>query len=137
MPASSNLDDAIVAKLLADAPLTALATGGVAWDIAPQGATAFVIVSLIGGPDTQMFSGRAFEEPTYLVKFVEKNTSLTNAKNAAARIDTVLDGTTLTASGYGPVTMQRTERVKYKDVDESNASWIHWGSMFELFGSAP
>jgi hypothetical protein len=137
MPTSSNLDDAIVAKLLADAPLMALAANTVAWDIAPQGATSFVIVSLLGSADTLMFGVRAFEESTYLVKFVEKNTSAINAKSAAARIDAVLEWATLTPAGYGPVTMQRTERVRYTEVDEANARWQHWGAMFGLMGSAP
>jgi hypothetical protein len=137
MPTSSNLDDAIVAKLLGDAPLMALATDGVAWDIAPQNATKFVIVSLLGGLDDQMFGARAFENPTYLVKFVEKSTSVINAKSAAARIDAVLDRAMVTAAGYTPAVMSRTERVRYTEVDEANARWQHLGAMFELSAAAP
>jgi hypothetical protein len=132
MPTSSNLDDAIVAKLLADAPLMALAGNTVAWDIAPQGATAFVIVSLLGSSDTGMFGGRALETSTYLVKFVEKSMSVLNAKAAAVRIDAALDWATLMVSGYSPVTVRRTERVRYIEVDEANARWVHHGGLFEV-----
>lgn len=129
---SAGIDDAIVAKLLADVPLMTLATGGVAWDIAPQNATKFVIVSLVGSSDIGMFGGRASETSIYLVKFVEQATSALNAKAAAARIEAALEWATLAVPGYSPITVRRTERIRYTEVDDTNARWQHWGALFEV-----
>lgn len=139
MPAdSSDIDAALVAKLLADAPLMALAVDGVAFDIAPQGATKFVIVSLLASTDTPMFRGRAYETGTYLVKFVEKGTSGLNAKSAAARIDAVLDGASLTIPGYTLMNIQRIERVRITEVDDVDNAirWQHRGGLYEITACA-
>jgi predicted PhzF superfamily epimerase YddE/YHI9 len=65
---SSDVDNALVAKLGADSALLALMPNGVYWDEAPQGATRFVIVSLIDEHDEQQFSARAFEDALYLIE---------------------------------------------------------------------
>jgi hypothetical protein len=52
---SSDVDNALVAKLGADSTLLALMPNGVYWDEAPQGSTRFVIVSLVDERDTAMF----------------------------------------------------------------------------------
>src|SRR6476660_5390240 len=98
MPDSAAVDSAIVAKLLNDATLMALATDGVYIDEAAQGMKHFVIVSLVKEDDEQQFGGCAYEDALYLVKFVDLNTSSTNAKTAAARIQTLLEQGTLTVS---------------------------------------
>lgn len=140
MPADSNAIDAAIVTLLAnDAQLTGAAgymPDGVFFDIAAKGKTRFVIVSLLTAPDTRMFQGRAFEEPLYLVKAVELSTSGTNAKAAAARIDTLLDGAVLTATGYGSVMVRREERVRFTEVDQdSDARWQHRGGRYQVTAS--
>lgn len=133
--ASSDLDTAIVSRLMSDATLMALATDGVAFNIAPEGATKFVLVSIMTTEDEGMFSGRAVEHVTYLVKYVEKTTSSVNPTTAAERINVLLDWVTLTVPGYSPVTVKRVGgRVHYTEIDDANAAlrWQHRGALYEV-----
>ena len=133
MPDSAAIDAALSAKLLGDATLMALVPDGVYMDIAGGHATRFVIVSLMSALDTAMFQGRAFESAVYLVKAVEKGTSGLNAKAAAARIDALLEQGTLTITGYVLMSMARTERIRYTEVDqESDARWQHHGGLYSV-----
>jgi hypothetical protein len=134
MPDSSNVDAALTAKLLADATLMALATDGVYFDEATAGKTKFVILSLVTESDEPMFGARAFEDATYLVKYVELGTSGINAKAAAARIDVLLEQGTLTVTGYGLMVMRRVERVRYTEVDDVDSSirWQHRGGRYQI-----
>lgn len=134
MPDSGDVDAALSAKLLADATLAALMPDGVWFDAAKKGATKFVIISLINEDDEQMFNGRAFEDALYLVKAVALETTGANVKAAAARIDALLDGGTLTVAGYSLMRMQRMNRVRITEVDETNADirWQHRGGHYAL-----
>ena len=137
MSDSSDVDNALIAKLIADAPLTALMPDGVYFDEAAPGKTKFVIVSLVTSFDTPMLRARAFEEATYLVKAVALSTSGGDVKSAAARIDTLLDGGTLTVSGYSLMYMQRVERLRMTEVDAVDPSirWQHRGGHYEVMVS--
>ena len=134
MADSSDVDNAIIAKLLADASLTALMPDGVYFDEAAPGKTKFVIVSLVTEFDTPMLRSRAFEEATYLVKAVALSTSGGDVKSAAARIDVLLDGGTLTVAGYSLMYMQRIERLRITEVDGVDPSirWQHRGGRYEV-----
>jgi hypothetical protein len=132
MASSWDIDKAIVSKLLSDAPLMALAPHGVWRNIAPQGSTRFVEFELLGGTNDAMFGGRAFENPTYRVMYVEKSSSDLNAIAAADRIEALLDWKPLTVAGYGQVIMELTERIGYPDIDEANARWQHFGGLYEV-----
>lgn len=131
MPSSWAIDTALVAKLVSDPQLTALAPDGVWRNVAPQGATRFVEYELISSLDTGMFSGRAFETLTYRVMYVEKSASTDHAIAAANRIDALLDWQILNVTGYGPITTKRIERVGYPEVDDTNARWQHFGGLYE------
>lgn len=137
MADSSEVDSAIVAKLMADAQLTAAMPDGIFFDEASQGKTKFVIVSLVTEFDTPMFNARAFEDATYLVKAVALGSSGADVKTAAARIDAVLDGQPLTITGYKLMTLQRVERVRYTEVDEIDKSirWQHRGGRYQVMAS--
>jgi hypothetical protein len=91
---SSDVDNALIAKLGADSALLALMPNGAYMDEAPPGSTRFVIVSLVEAIDAQAFGARAFESALYLVKAVERSPG-GNVKAAAARIDALLDNGTL------------------------------------------
>jgi hypothetical protein len=139
MPDSSDIDNALTAKLGADAPLLALLPNLVHMDEAPAGATRFVIVSLIEEHDDRQFEGRAFEDALYLVKAVGRSTAqaplpANTMKAAAARIDVLLDGGTLTIPGYGLVAMHREERLRYTEVDEVDTTirWHHRGGRYRV-----
>jgi hypothetical protein len=138
VPDSGDVDAALSAKLLADATLTATMTDGVWFDIAPKGKTKFIIVSLLNEDDEPMFQGRAFEDALYLVKAVAMETTGANVKAAAARIDALLDGGTLTVAGYSLMRMERVNRVRYTEVDEkdNDVRWQHRGGHYALTVSA-
>lgn len=139
MPDSSNVDNALIAKLGADAALLALMPNGVYFEEAPPGSKRFVIVSLVDEHDEPMFGTRAFEDGLYLVKavgFDSEKTPLPAAtmKDAAARIDALLDQGTLTVSGYGLMMMRRESRVRTAEVDDVDASirWQHRGGRYQV-----
>ncbi len=130
---SSAVDTALLGKLNGDATLTAF--GGTYWDEAPDGSTAFVIVSLVNEDDIGQFGGRSYEDALYLVKAVALSTATgKDVKAAAARIDVLLEGGTLTPTGYTLMTMQRESRVRYTEVDEADASirWQHRGGRYQV-----
>lgn len=135
MPDSSNIDSALIALLLNDAQLMAICTDGVWMDEAAQGAQKFVIVSLADEFDDQDTSGRAAENPLYLVKAVALSTSGADVKTAAARIDALLQMQTMTAAGYTVTGMFRESRVRLTEVDSVDPSirWQHRGGHYRIF----
>lgn len=139
MPDSSDVDNALILKLLGDSVLMALTPDGVFFDEAAQGKTRFVIVSLVNEDDAQMFQNRAYEDALYLVKAVALSTSGANIKAAAARIDALLEGGTLTVAGYTLMTMHRESRVRYTEVDDIDRSirWEHRGGRYQVMVSTP
>lgn len=135
MADASEIDAAIVAALSGDSTLDALMPDGVFVDVAPNGATAFVIVSLTYHEDVYQFGeGRAFERATYLVKAVEQTVNGANVKSAAARIDALLQDVALTITGYTHLVTRRVERVRYTEIDEvdNNIRWQHRGGRYEV-----
>ncbi len=138
MPDSSEIDAALVAKLQADTGVGGLATlmpGGTWMDAGPAGSTQHVIVSLVDAHDEPVFEGRAFEDGLYLVKAVELSTvAVKNIKAAAARIDALLEGGTLTIAGYRLMVMRRVERVRVTELDDAASSiqWQHRGARYQV-----
>jgi|SRR6185503_10692106 len=139
MPDSSAIDNALIAKLGSDATLLAICTNGVYWDEAPPGATKFVIVSMVDEVDEPKFGGRAYEDALYLVKAVALSTSGANVQSAAARIDVLLEDTTLTVSGYTHMVMHREARVRLTEVDDVDPSirWLHRGGHYRVQQAVP
>lgn len=140
MPDSSDIDDALIAKLLADATLTTLVPDSVYWQEGPPNRTRYVVVSLVDPHDDLMFGGRAFETNVYMVKAVMRSDSGGNIKAAAARIDALLDGGTLTIPGYTLMLMQRwpdSPRVRETETDDADKSirWQHRGGFYEVVAS--
>lgn len=144
MADSSAIDNALMALLAGDTTLMGIATDGVFWDEAPPQATRFVIVSFVDEVDWMEESGRGMEDGLYLVKAVilkqrEPATSppMTASQEAADRIDTVLEGATLLASGYTPMTVARESRIRYTDVDDANNTirWFHRGGHYRVLMS--
>jgi len=133
------MSDALLDKLLGDAPLMALMPDGVWWDVAKQGAQRFVVVSLVKERDDQMFRGRAFEDSSLRVKAVALSSTGADVKAAAARIDALLEGATLTIPGYNHLVLRRTARVRHTAVDEVDRSirWQHRGGLYQLVVTDP
>lgn len=137
MADSSEIDNALMAKLGADATLLGYMPNGVYWDEAPPNSTRFVIVSLIDEVDEQHFGSRSHEDALYQVKAVALSTVAANIKAAAARIDTLLEGQTLTATGYKHMVMQREARIRQTEVDDVDPSvrWQHRGGHYRVVQS--
>jgi len=135
MADSSDIDQALIAKLSSDAALLALMPNGVYWDQAPPKSSQFVIVSFIDHEDGRSFDGRAFEDGLYLVKAVELSTVATkNVKAAAARIDELLENQTLSAAGYEFMTMFREQRIRTTAIDDldNTIRWFHRGGYYRI-----
>ncbi len=134
MSDSSDIDNGLVSKLGGDATLLALCPNGAYWDQAPPGATRYVIVSLIDERDEPMFGSPAYEDALYLVKAVMLSTAGGDIKAAAARIQALLENSTLTVSGYTTMTIHRESRFRETETDESDSSirWFHRGGHYRV-----
>jgi hypothetical protein len=131
------VDAAVIAKLLADAPLMAMAVDGVWFDFAKHGAQRFVIVSQLDHADTDSFNASAFEEFEYLVKAVVLSTTGVDVQTAAGRIHAALQDALLTPVGYTTMRCRRVGRVRFSEPDDDNldARWQHAGGRYSVWVS--
>lgn len=137
MSDSSDIDNAVVAKLASDTTLLALMPDNVWFDEAPQNSKRFVKVTLIGSHDRRGLEERLIEEVIYAVIAVGLSSLNPNMKAAAARIDALLDDTTLTVPGYSTMAIHRFEddpRIRTTEVDEVDSSirWYHRGGHYRV-----
>jgi hypothetical protein len=137
--ADAGLVDAAVVEVLAnDAALTALCPDGVYWDVRPGGSPApgaFVIVSHFDFRVAPGFGASLYERLLYWVVARIMAPSKVPARQAAARIDALLDGQILdlTAAGYTAMACTRVNRRADTDVDPVNkATWHYHGGLYEL-----
>jgi hypothetical protein len=135
---TSNIANAMIALLGADATLLGYCPNGVYYDEAPPESTQFVIVSMIEAVDEPQFQGTAFEDGTYLVKAVMLSTANGDIKSAAARINALLDQQPLTATGYSVSIMRRVKPLRETEVDEEDETirWQHRGGWYQVVASA-
>jgi len=135
MADSSDIANALIAKLGSDTELLALCPNGVYRDQAPPGATRFVIVSLMAGEDLGVFGRRAIEAGVYLVEARMLSTVPgANVKAAAARIDVLLEDQPLTVAGFSWMTLHREEPLGITEVDAGDPSirWFRRGGRYRL-----
>lgn len=138
MADSSDIDNALVAKLGADAALLALCPNGVYFDLAPPNATRFVLVSIVHADDETTYDAHpAVEGVTYAVKAVHLKSAGGDIKGAAARIHAVLQDQPLTAPGYRWSTTHRDDddpRIRYTEPDDKDPSiiWYHRGGNYRV-----
>lgn len=136
-PDGAAIDAALVARLT-DPTLAALMPGGPFFDVGAKGHTAMVIVSLSDDTTREQFGGAASERSVYLVKAVALDSSGLKVSEAAARIHALLQWDTgpapLVIAGFDLMALRRTERVRYTEVDPTNADqrWQHQGGMYEV-----
>jgi len=99
MPDSSDIDNALVAKLGADTTLLSYCPNGVYMGEAPPGATRYVIVSIVDAVDEPVFGQRGYEDILYVIEARALSTANGNVKAAAARIEALLEDQPLNAPG--------------------------------------
>jgi hypothetical protein len=138
MADTSEIDAAIMKLLGSDATLLALMPNGVYWDVATDQMTRFVVVSQITHDDAHTFNRRSWEDLLYAVKAVGLSTTNPDMKAAAARIDALLHGATLTAPGYTTMLVVRESRdprgTETDDVDPK-IKWYHRGGHYRVLMS--
>lgn len=114
------IDTALVGLLEADATLTGLAPGGVFFDIAPTGASEpFLTVTQAASEDGYVVgrTDRRFDDRLYDVQAVAQAVSASTADAAAARVDALLNGASLNATGHATLNVQREGRIRYVEGD--------------------
>jgi len=135
---SGEIDNALVQRLQNDATLMAMLPDGVHFDEGPQGLEHFALVSLVDAQIAWQMDvaqeRRAAERCEYIVKAVMLNTSSANAREAAARIDELLEDMPLTISGFACVEIYRLRRIRDTEVDSVDASirWQHRGGYYRI-----
>jgi len=137
---SSAVDTAVITHLASDATLATLLPGGVHFGLAPQGKTAFALVTLDETEDISVFGEtaaqrRAIEVVTYAVQAVVLTSAMAPATDAAARIDALLEDQPLTVPGYGWLSTVRVERIRDPgELDPSDKSirWQHHGGRYRV-----
>jgi len=134
MPDPSVITNALIAKLGADATLLALVPNGVYYAEAPPGSTRFVIVTLVDGDDVQQFGGRSYEDALYAVEARMLSTAGGNIAAAAARIEVLLEGQSLTAAGYTWMDMHRESPIRTTETDDADPSirWYRRGGQYRV-----
>jgi Protein of unknown function (DUF3168) len=141
LPDSGEIDNALVAVLSADAALMALVPDGVFFDEAPQGMQAFALVSLIEGLSRAQMGAaterRAAEDAEYIVKAVLLSGSSADAREAAARIDDLLEDQTIPIDGFTCLSIVRTGRIRDTEVDSVDATirWQHRGGHYRILAA--
>jgi len=141
-PDISEVDDALVTRLLGDSELAALLPDGVYFGLAPNGVRRFCIVSLVQSLRQPTFDG-GIEEILYAVKAVAQVSGGPDpVKAAAARIDALLDNQSLTVTGFDFVAMYRDDtegRIRYTEIDDMDKSirWQHRGGRYRVQVTLP
>lgn len=138
LPDSGEIDNALVARLSGDATLMALVPDGIYFDDAPQGKRNFALCALVealtpatmGDPQAR----RSREDCEYIVKVVMLNGSNANARQAAARIDQLLEDAPLTINGFTCLSVHRVRRIRDTEVDSVDATirWQHRGGFYRI-----
>jgi len=131
----NEVERAVIGKLAADAELAALLPGGVFYDLAPQGTTQFVLVSLSTSRGMPEFDDRdTFRQFVYLVKAVAQGPSSAPTAAADARIQALLDLGTLdlSAAGCELLVMRWVDRVRFTEATGAAEVWQHRGARYEV-----
>lgn len=132
MADTSDVDAALVAKLLADPTLAGLLPDGVYFDLAKPSAERFILVRHQAHQDIPAFGqGSVYERIEYEVTAWVTSTSGADVKTAAARIHTLLEDGALAPTGYRLMTMHRIGRERTTDYDpDADRRWQFRGGVY-------
>lgn len=132
---ASEIERALIGKLASDPQLTALVPDGVYWDLAAQGSTQFVIVTMSTSRGLAEFHDvdtmRTF---IYLVKAVALGTDRDPIAPAAERIQALLDHGDLDLppeAGCSLMVLRWVDRVRYTET-AAGEIWQHRGARYEI-----
>jgi len=141
LPDMSAIDAAVIAKLDGDSILSALVPSGVFWDLAPQGTTLYVSVSLAEFVNEGVLGGAdGIDRVGYTVKVVSRTTGGTTVRDAAARIHDLLHLQSLDldpSTGYEQMICKRVQRIRHTEPDAADpaAHWQHRGGVYDVMVS--
>jgi hypothetical protein len=135
MIAASDVDAAVVQRLLQDPALAALMPDGVFFNTAPLHATRFVVLERFGPTPTYMFGGPAWAIFRYQIKAVALNSTGSDVNAAEARIYALLqDAFDLAIPGAAVMRLELFQGIRYMDPDPENPAirWQHRGGLYDL-----
>jgi hypothetical protein len=143
-PETGAIDRALLEVLQADAELAALMPGGVWFGLAAKNLTQFVLITLQDGTDDGVFEHRGLESLVYAVQAIglSRDVSLATMRDAAARIDALLDDTAAplaTPVDYASIDCAREKPLATSVVDEVNKElhWHHFGAFYRVTAAWP
>jgi N-acetylneuraminic acid mutarotase len=122
---SSAIDNALIAKLGADAALLALMPNGVYYGLGPPGATRYVTVTIDQQTDVPAFGGRVQEDTQYRIVASGLSTANPDCQGAALRIDELLEDQPFAVDQFTFATMYRVRRIRETRPDLTNPS-VRW-----------
>lgn len=125
---SSAIENAILARLGADAALLALMPNGAYYGVAPARSYRYVVVSLEASEDVATFEGRAQEDVRFRVVAVGLSAALPSAEvveDAAVRIDHLLEDEPIAVEGMTWATIYRVNRLRETEPDVANPD-LRW-----------
>lgn len=133
-PDISLVQDAIMDRLRSDSLLRSICPDGVWWDTADEKSKRFIVVASLDADDRWVFGGRAWEDSLLLIKAVMLNSSGGSVKQAAVRIDALLEKWQADIPGFGHLSMSREEPVRYTERDSENTAirWLHRGGHYRV-----
>lgn len=137
---SSAIENALIARLGADAALLALMPNGVYYGVAPPGSTRYVTVLIDTSADVAAFGKRAQEDTRYRVHAVGLSSDHPDMRAAAYRIDQLLEDEPIDVDGFVWATLYRVSRIRDADPDPSNPSltWQYRGGIYRaVFATSP
>lgn len=129
----NSLEVALRQKLAADGTLIGLLGGTSVFNaLAPQGSTyPQVQFGLQAGTDDNE-SLRRSKQMVYLVKGVAQAGGMTAAGAIDDRCDAILNGSTLTVSGWRIFWMRRESDVRYAEQAEDGKTYFHAGGLYRI-----
>jgi hypothetical protein len=134
MPDTSDIDQAVIMKLASDATLLGYMPNGVYFSTAPPGSTRFVTVDYVTTDDVAMFGARSHEDKVYRILARGLSTTNPQMKEAAARIEALLEHAVLTVPGYTTMVVERDESLRFDVIDEVDPKlrWFHRGGLYHV-----